>query len=112
MRSFRAIGALFAAATLLVTAACGGGPSGGAQPSGSGAVWNEPFVFLSTQFNTVTESEAVRSQVIAGFNTAKVDFVGSEVGPWTDRITAEVKSGKGQVGVVGGQHGDFGALAN
>ena len=112
MRSFRTLGALAAAAALLVTAACGGGPGGGGQPSGSGGVSSEPFVFLSTQFNTVTESEAVRSQVLAGFTTAKVDFVGSEVGPFNDRITAEQKSGKGTVGVVGGQHGDFGAFAN
>lgn len=108
---FRAF-ATIAAAALITAGACGGGTGGGAQPSGSGAVSTDPFVFLSTQFNTVTEGEAVRSQVLAGFTTAKVDFVGSEVGPFNDRITAEAKTGKGTIGIVGGQYGDFGAFAN
>jgi multiple sugar transport system substrate-binding protein len=62
---------------------------------------------LSTQFNTVTESEAVRKQILAGFTVAPVDFLGSTAGPFVDRITAETKTSKGQVGVIGGVHGDF-----
>ncbi|CAN5186873.1 ABC transporter substrate-binding protein [soil metagenome] len=110
MRHLRATAGLVMAAALVATA-CGSGTGG--QPAGSGgdATSSEPFVFLSTQFNTVTEAEAVRSQIIAGFTTAKVDFIGSELGPFNDRIEAESKAGKGSIGVVGGQHGDFGAFA-
>lgn len=111
MKRFRSFASI-AAAALFTATACGGGTGSSPQSSASGAVSTEPFVFLSTQFNTVTESEAVRGQVIAGFTTAKVDFVGSEVGPFNDRITAEQKTGKGTIGVVGAQNGDFGAFAN
>jgi multiple sugar transport system substrate-binding protein len=96
---------VLALAISLVATACGASPS--AQPSGSGAVSSEPFVMLSTQFNTVTESEAVRKQILAGFTIAPVDFLGSAAGPFVDRITAETKTSKGQVGVIGGVHGDF-----
>ncbi|MEK6207403.1 MAG: ABC transporter substrate-binding protein [Chloroflexota bacterium] len=96
---------VLAIAISLVATACGAGPS--AQPSGSGAVSSEPFVMLSTQFNNVTESEAVRKDIIAGFTIASVDYLGSEAGPFVDRITAETKTAKGQVGVIGGVHGDF-----
>jgi multiple sugar transport system substrate-binding protein len=66
---------------------------------------------LSTQFNTVTESEAVRRQILTGFTAAPVDFVGSAAGPFNDRLIAEGRAGTaGTVGVVGGLHGDFGGL--
>jgi multiple sugar transport system substrate-binding protein len=96
---------VLAIAISLVATACGTQPS--AQPSGSGAISSEPFVMLSTQFNTVTESEAVRKQILAGFTIAPVDYLGSAAGPFVDRITAETKTAKGQVGVIGGVHGDF-----
>ena len=96
---------VLALAISLVATACGAAPS--TQPTGSGAVSSEPFVMLSTQFNTVTESEAVRKQILAGFTIANVDYLGSAAGPFTDRITAETKTAKGQVGVIGGVHGDF-----
>jgi multiple sugar transport system substrate-binding protein len=96
---------VLALAISLVATACGQAPS--TQPTGSGAISSEPFVMLSTQFNTVTESEAVRKQILAGFTTANVDFLGSAAGPFVDRIVAETKTAKGQVGVIGGVHGDF-----
>ena len=89
-----------ALAISMMAVACG--PSSTATPSGSGAISSEPFVMLSTQFNTVTESEAVRKQILAGFTIAPVDFLGSAAGPFVDRITAETKTSKGQVGVIGG----------
>lgn len=105
----------FALAGALVATACGGGtagPSPATGAAGTAAVSSEPFVFLSTQFNNVQESEAVRQQVLAGFTAAKVDFVGSEIGPFAERLQAEAKAGKGTIGVVGGQHGDFTGLPN
>jgi multiple sugar transport system substrate-binding protein len=94
----------------VLAVACG--PSSTPTPSGSGAVSAEPFVMLSTQFNTVTESEAVRKQILAGFTIAPVDFLGSAAGPFVDRITAETKTSKGQVGVIGGVHGDFAGFSD
>ena len=104
MKQLRTLFALALAISMLAVAC---GPSSTPTPSGSGAISSEPFVMLSTQFNTVTESEAVRKQILAGFTIAPVDFLGSAAGPFVDRITAETKTSKGQVGVIGGVHGDF-----
>jgi multiple sugar transport system substrate-binding protein len=104
MKQLRTSFALALAISMLAVAC---GPSATPTPSGSGAISNEPFVMLSTQFNTVTESEAVRKQILAGFTIAPVDFLGAAAGPFVDRITAETKTSKGQVGVIGGVHGDF-----
>jgi multiple sugar transport system substrate-binding protein len=113
MRYLRAPAAL-ALAIGLVATACGGGPGAGTpstSPGASGAVVSsDPFILLSTQFNNVTEREAVQKQILDPFTKAKVEYVGSEIGPFNERIQAEAKTGKGQVGVVLGQHGDFGAL--
>ena len=56
MKQLRTSFALALAISMLAVAC---GPSATPTPSGSGAISNEPFVMLSTQFNTVTESEAV-----------------------------------------------------
>ena len=112
MRSIRFVGVAMAGA--IVAAACGGSGGSGtptAAATGSAAIISsDPFVLLSTQFNNVTEREAVQKQILDPFTKAKVEYVGSEIGPFNDRIVAESKTGKGQVGVVLGQHGDFGAL--
>jgi multiple sugar transport system substrate-binding protein len=109
MRSVRFV-AVVAIAGAIVAAACGG--SGGGTPTAAptGAVSSDPFVLLSTQFNTVTEREAVQKQILDPFTKAKVEYVGSEAGPFNDRIVAEAKTGKGQVGAILGLHGDFGNL--
>lgn len=104
MKQLRTSFALALAISMLAVAC---GPSSTPTPSGSGAISSEPFVMLSTQFNTVTESEAVRKQILAGFTIAPVDYLGSTAGPFVDRIIAETKTSKGQVGVIGGVHGDF-----
>jgi len=101
---------VLALAFSMIAVACG--PSTSNQPTGSGQISSDPFVFLSTQFNTVTESEAVRKQILTGFTTANVDFVGSDIGPFNDRLIAEAKTAKGTIGVVGGQHGDFGGFSD
>jgi multiple sugar transport system substrate-binding protein len=111
MRYLRAP-AVFALALGMIASACGGGPgtTPTTSPGASGAaVSSEPFVMLSTQLNNVTESEAFRSQILSGFTAAKVEYRGEDAGPFADRIVAESKV-KGTVGVVGGLHGDFGAL--
>jgi multiple sugar transport system substrate-binding protein len=111
MRYLKAPAALALAIGIIATA-CGGGPGAGtpsSSPGASAVVSSDPFVMLSTQLNTVTESEALRTQILNGFTAAKVEFRGETAGPFADRIVAESKT-KGTVGVVGGLHGDFGAL--
>jgi multiple sugar transport system substrate-binding protein len=113
-RRSRVLSALLGAGALLA-AACGGGTTpGAASPAAPGAaspaVSSEPFVLLSTQFNTVTEKEAVQKQILDPFTKAKVEYRGEEAGPFNDRIVAEAKAGKGTVGAVLGLHGDFGNL--
>jgi len=112
MRYLKAPAALVLAVGMIATA-CGGGSGGGTPSTSPGAsaatVSSDPFVMLSTQLNTVTESEALRTQILNGFTAAKVEFRGEAAGPFADRIVAESKT-KGTVGVIGGLHGDFGAL--
>ena len=112
MRYLKAPAALALAIGIIATA-CGGGSGGGTPSASPGAstavVSSDPFVMLSTQLNTVTESEALRTQILNGFTAAKVEFRGETAGPFADRIVAESKT-KGTVGVIGGLHGDFGAL--
>ncbi|TME61102.1 MAG: hypothetical protein E6I51_09700, partial [Chloroflexi bacterium] len=62
---------VLALAFSMMAVACG--PSASNQPAGSGQISSDPFVFLSTQFNNVTESEAVRKQILPGFTIANVD---------------------------------------
>ncbi len=107
MRSVR-LAAVVALAGAIVASACGGTTTPTAVPSG--AVSSEPYVLLSTQFNTVTEKEAIQSQILNGFKAAKVEYRGEEAGPFNDRIIAEAKAGKGTVGAILALHGDFGNL--
>lgn len=67
-------------------------------------------VFLSTQLTPIEEAEAFRSEVLAGFE-GEVEFIPEDIGPFNDRITAEAEAGQGEVSLIGGQHGDFGSLA-
>lgn len=67
-------------------------------------------VWLSTQLKPINEAEKVRGVIVKAF-PGKVDFIPSDEGPFYDRITAEVKAGKGTVSVVAALHGDFSVLA-
>src|SRR5436309_288710 len=51
---------VLALAFSIMAVACG--PSASNQPTGSGQISSDPFVFLSTQFNNVTESETGRKR--------------------------------------------------
>jgi multiple sugar transport system substrate-binding protein len=67
------------------------------------------IVFLSTQLRPVNEAEAFRGVVLADFE-GEVEFIPEDIGPFNDRIIAEAEAGQGEVGVIGGQHGDFASL--
>jgi multiple sugar transport system substrate-binding protein len=68
------------------------------------------LVFLSTQLRPVEEAEKMRKRILAGYDGA-VNFVGSDVSPFIDRVRAEAAAGKGTVALIAGQHGDLASLA-
>jgi len=67
----------------------------------------DEVTFLSTQFNTVEESETFRE--IIGDNA---EFIGMDAGPLIDLILAEAETGEGTVDVVGALHGTYPTLAD
>ncbi|MEM9442162.1 MAG: ABC transporter substrate-binding protein [Pseudomonadota bacterium] len=72
---------------------------------------NAETLFWSTQAKPVEETQAVREQVLSGFDGA-VDYQPSDGGPWLTRMQAELEAGSGTIGVLGGLHGDFTTLAD
>ncbi|MDH3664980.1 MAG: ABC transporter substrate-binding protein [Alphaproteobacteria bacterium] len=68
-------------------------------------------LFWSTQAKPVEETQAVREQVLSGFD-GEVDYQPSDGGPWLTRIQAELEADSGTIGVLGGLHGDFTNLAD
>jgi multiple sugar transport system substrate-binding protein len=68
-----------------------------------------PLLFWSDQGTPVQEQQAIRDMVLPGFS-GDVDFQPNDPGPYTTRIEAELKAGKGAIGVIGGLHGDFSAI--
>jgi multiple sugar transport system substrate-binding protein len=70
----------------------------------------QPLIFLSTQFTPIEEAQRMRTSILKDF--AGVDFLPQDPAPFADRVIAEMKAGKVNVGVIGGQHGDFPNLVN
>ena len=69
-----------------------------------------PLVFLSSQLRPIEEAEKMRERILADYS-GKVSFVGTDVGPFIDRLRAEAVAGTGRVALVGGLHGDLASLA-
>ena len=67
-------------------------------------------LFWSSQANAVQESQAMRTQVLKGFDGA--DFQSNDYGAWLTRIQAELKAGKGTIDVLGGLHGDLTSVSD
>ena len=63
-------------------------------------------VFLSTQFNTVEETQRMRQEILKNF-PGKVEYLGSDLAPFNDRVLAEFRAGKVSTTILGGLHGDF-----
>ncbi|TCD12300.1 ABC transporter substrate-binding protein [Oricola cellulosilytica] len=74
----------------------------------SAGVLAEPL-FWSTQANPIEETQAMREQVLSGFEGG-VDYQSSELGPWLTRLQAEAGAGSGTIAVLGGLHGHFSGL--
>lgn len=66
-------------------------------------------LFWSTQAQPLEETQAMREQVLAGFE-GEVDYQASEPGPWLTRLQAELQAGEGAIDLLGALHGDFAAL--
>lgn len=66
-------------------------------------------LFWSTQANPVEESQAMRDQVLSGFDD-NVDYQSNEAGAWLTRLNAELQAGSGSIGALGALHGDFSAM--
>jgi multiple sugar transport system substrate-binding protein len=66
----------------------------------------QELLFWSTQANPVEEAQAMRDQVLSGFDGA-VDFQPQQEGPFMTRIEAELEAGSGQIDVIGALHGSF-----
>ena len=67
-------------------------------------------LFWSTQARPIEETQAMREQVLSGFDGA-VSFEPSDEGPWQTRVEAELQAGSGRIGVLGALHGNFTPLA-
>jgi multiple sugar transport system substrate-binding protein len=96
-----ALGAGIFLAACNTSSSSGGAPAAGSTPAAGG-----PVQFISTQYNTVDETTKMNNVILKGA-PVQVQFQPSELGPFNDRVTAEEKSGKVSVGLIGGQHGDF-----
>src|SRR6266511_2946543 len=93
-----------AAVVLLALVAAGSGGAAHKQRVDAGNV-----VFLSTQLNAITESEAFRNITVKGFpgSVTKIDIPLGNTTFFTDRLKAEAQAGKGTIRLLGGLHGDF-----
>ncbi|MDO6730975.1 ABC transporter substrate-binding protein [Marinovum sp. 2_MG-2023] len=75
----------------------------------AGVAAQADILFWSTQANPVEESQAMREQVLAGFDDA-VDYQSNEVGAWLTRFNAELQANSGSIGLLGALHGNFSAM--
>jgi multiple sugar transport system substrate-binding protein len=92
-----------------VLTACGGTPA----PAGGTATTQQnvgTVNFLSSQAQPVNEAEAMRRDVLSGFNgTANFDSSRSDA-QIVQQVQAETQAGKSTVDLVAGLHGDFPTL--
>jgi multiple sugar transport system substrate-binding protein len=68
-------------------------------------------LFWSTQAAPIEETQAMREDVLSGFE-GEVDFQPQEVGPFVTRLEAELEAGSGTIGVVGALHGELATYAD
>ena len=76
----------------------------------SSAIAAEQLIFLSTQFNPVSEMQFITEEVLSGFTNEtgiKVEFVPVQYADFVNRILAEVKTGRVVTNVIAELHGGF-----
>jgi multiple sugar transport system substrate-binding protein len=74
------------------------------------AAAQDSVLFWSSQATPVTEAQAMRDTVLPDFE-GEVDFQPQDPGAFMTRIDAEIAAGSGQIGVIGGLHGEFSSIA-
>lgn len=75
----------------------------------SGATAQADVLFWSTQAKPIEEAQAMREQVLSGYDGA-VDYQPNDGGPWLTRLKAELEAGSGSIDVLGALHGDYSAM--
>ncbi|WP_271951632.1 ABC transporter substrate-binding protein [Ruegeria faecimaris] len=66
-------------------------------------------LFWSTQARPAEEAQAMRTEVLGGFDGG-VDYQPNEDGPWLTRLQAELQAGSGSIDLLGSLHGNFSAM--
>ena len=66
--------------------------------------------FLSTQLNTVSESEAFRTTLVPGFAGRVEAIFATSDAEFENRIRAEARANRGTIDVLGALHGSFSTL--
>lgn len=89
-----------------LASACGGGFS----TSGGGG-GSDQLTFLSTQFTPVEEKERFH-KILADAYKNPVNYVTADPGQMSSQVRAQVGSGKVQISLLGGLHGDLAPLAD
>ena len=79
---------------------------------GNPAAAQQSLLFWSSQATPVTEAQAMRDVVLPDFEAGPVDFQPQDPGAFMTRIQAELQAGQGQIGVIGGLHGEFSSVAD
>lgn len=75
----------------------------------SGAAAASEITMLSTQLRPVDEAEKVRNVLLKGASDT-VKFIPEETGPFTTRLGAEIKAGKGMVSLAGALDSEFASV--
>lgn len=77
---------------------------------GASTTGGSDFMFLSTQFTPVEEKQRFE-KILADFvSDPKVSFSSMAVADFTTQVQTLVGAGKGQIGLLGGLHGDLAPL--
>jgi multiple sugar transport system substrate-binding protein len=92
-----------------LAAACGGG--GGFSTSGGGNGGGGQLTLLSTQFTPVEEKERFR-KILSSAYPSPVNFVTADGGQFTTQVRSQVSTGKVEINLLGGLHGDLAPLAD
>lgn len=90
-----------------IASACGGG---GFSTSGSSG-GDGQLSFLSTQFTPVEEKERF-IKILGSIPSTSVNYVTAEPGQLTTQVRAQVSSGRVELNLIGGLHGDIAPLVD
>jgi multiple sugar transport system substrate-binding protein len=85
---------------------------GGFSTSGGGGGGGDQLTFLSTQFTPVEEKERFHKILADAYQGGPVNYVSADGGQLSSQVRAQVGSGRVQIDLIGGLHGDLAPLAD